>query len=143
LPSIVENTSAPGVIELSWLNGWPACSPVNASRAASRLSAHDAGPMCGSLHLHRERLPLSTPCRFVPAHPHNSLCSPDRAGRVSCGSQDGLRIWAAHEGVDTRSVCAHRHQPVRGKLELLGIGTTPAPGSGAERMPSEARAGLR
>ena len=29
---------------ISELNGWPALPPVNASRAASRLPAHDSGP---------------------------------------------------------------------------------------------------
>jgi hypothetical protein len=33
----------PGKV-ISELNGWPTLSPVNASRAASRLPAHDSGP---------------------------------------------------------------------------------------------------
>ena len=33
----------PGAV-ISELNGWPALPPVNASRAASRLPAHDSGP---------------------------------------------------------------------------------------------------
>ena len=30
---------------LSRLNGWPACTPVNASRRTSRYAAHNSGPV--------------------------------------------------------------------------------------------------
>jgi hypothetical protein len=33
---------------ISELNGWPALPPVNASRAASRMPAHDSGPQWSS-----------------------------------------------------------------------------------------------
>ena len=41
-PTVVQGRRPRGVI--SELNGWPALSPVNASRTASRLPAHDSGP---------------------------------------------------------------------------------------------------
>jgi hypothetical protein len=44
-PSAYRTASAPGISTFSWLNGWPAHSPVNASRTASRPPAHDSGPM--------------------------------------------------------------------------------------------------
>ena len=40
---IVAQGRHPGTV-ISELNGWPAFPPVNASRATSRLSAHDSGP---------------------------------------------------------------------------------------------------
>src|SRR5207302_9730553 len=42
-PSAYRTASAPGISAFSWLNGWPAHSPVNASRTASRPPAHDSG----------------------------------------------------------------------------------------------------
>ncbi len=39
----VQRGRHPGKV-ISELNGWPTLSPVNASRAASRLPAHDSGP---------------------------------------------------------------------------------------------------
>jgi len=44
-PSAYRTASAPGISTFSRLNGWPAHSPVNASRTASRPPAHDSGPM--------------------------------------------------------------------------------------------------
>lgn len=40
---IVAQGRHPGTV-ISELNGWPTLPPVNASRAASRLPAHDSGP---------------------------------------------------------------------------------------------------
>jgi len=40
---IVQQGRHPRAV-ISELNGWPALPPVNASRAASRLPAHDSGP---------------------------------------------------------------------------------------------------
>ena len=37
---------------ISELNGWPALPPVNASRATSRLHAHDSGPQWSSFSFH-------------------------------------------------------------------------------------------
>jgi len=37
---------------ISELNGWPALPPVNASRASSRLPAHDSGPQWSSFSYH-------------------------------------------------------------------------------------------
>jgi hypothetical protein len=31
LPSVISNTSAPGLLKFSRLNGWPMCSPADAS----------------------------------------------------------------------------------------------------------------
>jgi hypothetical protein len=44
-PSAYRTASAPGISTFSRLNGWPAHSPVNASRTASRPPAHDSGPV--------------------------------------------------------------------------------------------------
>src|SRR5882757_6849871 len=52
---------------LSRLNTLPACSPVNASRAALRLPAHDSGQV-GSLRLTCTTLAFATSRRFIPAH---------------------------------------------------------------------------
>ncbi len=43
LPSTAGTVSAPRTSPFSRLHGWPACSPVNASRTASRLPAHELG----------------------------------------------------------------------------------------------------
>jgi hypothetical protein len=45
LPSVKTTTWAPGTFKLSRLNGWPVCSPVNASPTSSRMSTHDSGPV--------------------------------------------------------------------------------------------------
>src|ERR1700687_808249 len=44
-PSAYGTASAPGLSLFPRLNDWPAHSPVNASRTASRPPAHDSGPM--------------------------------------------------------------------------------------------------
>ena len=44
LPSERGTTSAPRMSEISRLNTWPTCSPVNASPAPLRAPAHDSGP---------------------------------------------------------------------------------------------------
>jgi DNA polymerase V len=43
LPSALLNDVGTPVAELSQLNTLPACAPVNASTAASRLAMHDSG----------------------------------------------------------------------------------------------------
>ena len=48
---IVAQSRHPGEV-ISELNGWPALPPVNASRAASRLPAHDSGPWWNSYSFH-------------------------------------------------------------------------------------------
>ena len=45
LPSATQTASAPGNSFLSRLNGWPARTPTDASRASSRMHAHGSGPM--------------------------------------------------------------------------------------------------
>ena len=45
LPSATQTASAPGNSFLSRLNGWPARTPTEASRASSRMRAHCSGPM--------------------------------------------------------------------------------------------------
>jgi len=45
LPSALRTASAPRTEWLSRLNGWPACSPTDASPTPSRLPAHGSGPM--------------------------------------------------------------------------------------------------
>src|SRR5207244_1427197 len=57
-PDVAFPLSGPGrhaEVVISELNGWPACSPVNASPTTLRPSAHDSGPrwiatpfLCGS-----------------------------------------------------------------------------------------------
>jgi len=44
-PSVGIKTSAPGIIWLSRLNGWPMRSPADASPAPSRAQTHGLGPM--------------------------------------------------------------------------------------------------
>jgi len=44
LPSAMRNDVGTPVALISQLNILPACSPVNASMAASRLAMHDSGP---------------------------------------------------------------------------------------------------
>jgi len=56
-------------LNLSRLYGWPMGTPTDASPPASRPAAHGAGPMRFATHLHRARLALSIPRRFIPAHP--------------------------------------------------------------------------
>jgi hypothetical protein len=43
LPSVLLNNVGALIAIISQLNTRPACAPVNASRPASRLSAHDSG----------------------------------------------------------------------------------------------------
>ncbi len=71
LPSVNSTTSAPGnLIYISWLNGWPVNTPVNASPHTSRYATHDsgtlwiAGPsMVGDFHpLISTGLPAHTVC---------------------------------------------------------------------------------
>lgn len=45
LPSATRTASAPGTIKLTRLNGWPVCSPADASPTPSRPPAHGLGPM--------------------------------------------------------------------------------------------------
>src|SRR5450631_1685264 len=45
LSSAKPNTSTPGTFKLSRLNGWPMCSPTDASPTSSRMPAHGSGPM--------------------------------------------------------------------------------------------------
>jgi hypothetical protein len=45
LPSATQTASAPGTSFLSRLNGWPACTPADASPTPSRMPAHGLGPM--------------------------------------------------------------------------------------------------
>ena len=56
-----------GGVSISRLNTWPIRTPVNASPAPLRTRMH-ARSRCGSLFLHRMKLSLTTPCRFLPAH---------------------------------------------------------------------------
>ena len=49
-PHVVQGRHPKLVI--SELNGWPALPPVNASRASSRLPAHDSGPQWSSFSFH-------------------------------------------------------------------------------------------
>jgi len=44
LPSAMLNDVGTPVAIISQLNTLPACTPVNASMAASRLATHDSGP---------------------------------------------------------------------------------------------------
>ncbi|MDH6147539.1 hypothetical protein OKW46_001461 [Paraburkholderia sp. WSM4179] len=44
-PSATQTASAPGISFLSWLNGWPARTPADASPTSSRTPAHGSGPM--------------------------------------------------------------------------------------------------
>jgi hypothetical protein len=44
LPSAMRNDVGTPVAIISQLNTLPACAPVNASMAASRLATHDSGP---------------------------------------------------------------------------------------------------
>ena len=45
LPSAFRTASAPEIRPLSRLDGWPMCTPVNASSRTSRCATHDSGPM--------------------------------------------------------------------------------------------------
>jgi hypothetical protein len=49
-PHVVQGRHPKLVI--SELDGWPALPPVNASRASSRLPAHDSGPQWSSFSFH-------------------------------------------------------------------------------------------
>jgi len=49
-PHVVQGRHPKLVI--SEFNGWPALPPVNASRASSRLPAHDSGPQWSSFSFH-------------------------------------------------------------------------------------------
>jgi len=62
LPSASQTASALQT-KLSRLNGWPAQSPADASRSASRPKTRTARGRCGSLLLHRSGLSPPTPCR--------------------------------------------------------------------------------
>ena len=45
LPSAFATASAPGIRIFTRLNGWPVCSPTDASPPPSRATAHGSGPM--------------------------------------------------------------------------------------------------
>src|SRR4051812_37556538 len=45
LPSVLSNTSAPRLLKFSRLNGWPMCSPTDASPTPSRVPTHGSGPV--------------------------------------------------------------------------------------------------
>src|SRR3954453_757959 len=84
LPSAHKKNVGTRKASLSRLTGWPTCSPVNASRTASRPPAHDSGPMwiatpslqwtCTiySLPVSR-RTPAPTPVLVKPAEPDPGL----------------------------------------------------------------------
>ncbi|VCY92565.1 hypothetical protein BANRA_05150 [Klebsiella pneumoniae] len=82
LPSVNSTTSAPGnLIYISWLNGWPVNTPVNASPHTSRYATHDsgtlwiAGPsMVGDFH------PLIS--TGLPAHTVYIWVFPDHGGKT-------------------------------------------------------------
>ena len=117
------------------LNGWPACSPVNACGVPLRARRHDSGPWrawhgvasgeAGSLRLPRATLSFATPCRFSPAL-HCVTRTPSRARTIpsprtggSCWranrtAGDGVLSTASRRAVRPRSVVRiSRTQPVK------------------------------
>jgi hypothetical protein len=72
LPSAMRNNVGTLVAIISQLNTLPACTPVNASMAASRLATHDSG-QDGSLLLSCMTVSFTTPRRFIPADFRNLL----------------------------------------------------------------------
>src|SRR5262245_24540468 len=61
--SALSTASAPGIMNLSRLNGWPMHSPTDASPVPSQAPAHASGPMRVATPS-RKGLSPSTPCRF-------------------------------------------------------------------------------
>ena len=70
----------PRLLKFSRLNGWPMCSPTDASPTPSRVPTHGSG-RCGSLLLHRGGLSPPTPCRSSRRTGSLDLCS-RQAGRM-------------------------------------------------------------
>ena len=74
LPSLLVTRGRRPRGVISELNGWPACSPVNACSGPLRAHRHDSGPwrVATAFHIRLFHLPAvgrsSTPCRFIPAH---------------------------------------------------------------------------
>jgi hypothetical protein len=67
LPSAMLNGVGTPVAIISQLNTLPACAPVNASMAASRLATHDSGPgWIATPFLYDSFIHNSH--RFIPAH---------------------------------------------------------------------------
>ena len=70
LPSVMRNDVGTPVAIISQLNTLPACAPVNASMAASRLATHDSGSgWFAKPFLHDSSIHYSTPvCSENKAH---------------------------------------------------------------------------
>ena len=93
---------------LSSLNGWPTCSPVNASRAASRPTAHDSGAMWFATPSGRQRSGNAPPqrcgrnCHGQDRH-RAGLLSPLDCHRATPGEQEiGVELVAASHLGDRR-----------------------------------------
>ena len=75
LPSDLGDGVGTPVAFISQLNTLPACTPVNASMAASRLAAHDSGPGWIAIpFLYDSFIHYSTP--VYPGAPPNRLSTP-------------------------------------------------------------------
>jgi hypothetical protein len=102
LPSAPLNTV--GVPEglISELNGWPACTPVNASPVALQRPTHDSGPVW---------LASPSPCdSFI----HNSLpvftgATKRFSAKFSSGQWSGMGDFPTF----ARRPCPHHHYPLR------------------------------
>jgi hypothetical protein len=90
LPSAMRNDVGTPVAIISQLNTLPACAPVNASMAASRLATHDSGPgWIATPFLYDSFIHNSTP--VVPKARTRSRLLTHLRHLLSCGDNHGLR----------------------------------------------------
>ena len=127
-PSAYRTASAPGISAFSWPNGWPAHSPVNASRTASRPPAHDSGADVDRysfivMDSHHQLL------AGLSAHPIPAVC---------CGSGQGMSSTPRSRSGDVEIVA---HAPIEecseGARPSLMVNTVRA------KLPQKGRTGVR
>jgi len=99
LPSATQTASAPGTSFLSRLNGWPACTPADASPTPSRMPAHGSGPMWFAIPSSWGTCtPYSLPVsrRTCVKTPRETQCREGRPHRTRC-----TRLFPVGRGFDT------------------------------------------
>lgn len=136
LPSAHKTNVGTREASISRFNGWPTCSPVNASRTASRLPAHDSGSMwiaTPSLQwtFTIYSLPVSTgaPCSDPNSHRLSCLASRALSTDYAVGFADAAPILLVGTHVAVQiAICRHPDRMnLRQKLSHLAVACVISP----------------
>jgi hypothetical protein len=145
LPSAFATASAPGIRIFTRLNGWPVCSPTDASPPPLRATAHGSGPMwLATPSSYRTCTDYSLPVSRRTAkdsvrHPGRYQRCGDRGSSATRLRRRCYKCWAVRPG----SVCAARQV---GRLAggLLTVWITQMPlACGLIRLPMAKLVGRR